>query len=58
MAASAEILTSTPMRDASTLTRPSFAMPPGRVTGMSTYSSKGSSTPRSRSRTTHCLTAV
>ena len=33
MAASAEILTSTPMRDASTLTRPSFAMPPGACDG-------------------------
>ena len=33
MAASAEILTSTPMRDASTLTRPSFAMPPDACDG-------------------------
>src|SRR5258708_30072519 len=33
MAASAEILTSTPMRAASTLTRPSFAMPPDACDG-------------------------
>ena len=33
MAVSAEILTSTPMRDASTLTRPSFAMPPDACDG-------------------------
>ena len=33
MAASAEILTSTPMRDASTLTRPSFTMLPDACDG-------------------------